>query len=301
MKTATVKIKEKETPAVITEDEQVVDITAAAMKNGSAYQVPASMIQAAADGEKFWKEAKNLAEWVLDNNHSDCVYPLEDVILCAPVPVPQKNIMCAGKNYKDHAVEMGSEADIPDDPIIFTKAPTTVIGPGEGIDTHPVVTNEVDYEGEIAVIIGKGGTGIPKEQAADHIFGYTLVNDVTARDLQHKHSQFFLSKSMDTFCPMGPWIVEPAELERKDTFLETYVNGERWQRAAMSQMIFSVTDLIAIISRAMTLQPGDIIATGTPAGVGKAFDPPRLLQPGDEVVVTAQGLGRLTNRVKPSL
>ncbi|SFP78387.1 fumarylacetoacetate hydrolase family protein [Salibacterium halotolerans] len=298
MKTATVKIHEKETVAVITDDEQVVDITAAALKSASAYQVPDSMIQAAADGERFWEEAGRLTEWVLDNNHSDCLYPLEEVTLCAPVPVPHKNIMCAGKNYKDHAVEMGSETDIPDDPIIFTKAPTTVIGPGEEINPHPDVTNEVDYEGEIAVIIGKGGTGIPKEQAADHVFGYTLANDVTARDLQKRHNQFFLGKSMDTFCPMGPWIVNQEDIEGKDVKLETYVNGERRQQAAMSQMIFSVYDLIEIISRAITLQPGDIIATGTPAGVGKAFDPPRLLQPGDEVVVTADGIGRLTNLVK---
>ncbi|MFD2705105.1 fumarylacetoacetate hydrolase family protein [Salibacterium lacus] len=300
MKAAAVKAEGsvREKLAIVTEDKRVIDMTTAARQSGSDYHVPETMIQAAAEGEVFWEEAEKLTKWVLANNREDCIQTFDDVTLSAPIPAPLKNIMCAGKNYRDHALEMGSEADVPEDPIIFTKAPTTVIGPGEEIHSHPGITEEVDYEGEIAVIIGKEGSGISAEQADDHIFGYTLVNDVTARDLQKRHKQFFLGKSLDTFCPMGPYIVRPEEIKGKDITLETYVNGERRQQAAVSQMIFSVSSLIEIISRAITLQPGDVIATGTPAGVGKGFNPPRLLHPGDEVVVTAEGLGRLTNRVQ---
>ncbi|MGY4689487.1 fumarylacetoacetate hydrolase family protein [Salibacterium sp. K-3] len=298
MRAATIIVKGKEMPAAVTEDGYVVDIKKAARQSRADYRVPDSMIEAAADGQTFWEESRKLMEWVQENNRSECMYFMEEVFFTAPIPVPEKNIMCAGKNYKDHAVEMGSAADIPEDPIIFTKAPSTVIGPEEAIKLHDDVTSEVDYEGEFAVIIGRKGSRISKEEAGRFIFGYTLINDVTARDLQARHKQFFLGKSLDTFCPMGPFVLDARKAEGKDLRIETYVNGERRQQGTMSQMIFSPSDLIEIISRAMTLYPGDIIATGTPSGVGKSFRPPRLLGAGDEVIVKADELGELRNNVQ---
>lgn len=257
------------------------------------------MVEAASAGPSFWTEIKEIADWALEHKGQDVVFSVESqgITVKAPIPRPLKNIICAGKNYAEHAVEMGSAADVPEHPIIFTKSPTTVIGPDEMISPHLNVTNELDYEGEIAVIVGKQGTGIKADEAENYIFGYTLLNDVTARDLQTQHKQFFLGKSLDTFCPMGPGVVSAQALKGEDISLKTYVNGELRQESTTSKMIFSVASLIEIISRGMTLEPGDIIATGTPAGVGKGFKPPRYLKSGDEILIQAEGVGELRNHV----
>ncbi len=230
----------------------------------------------------------------------------EEVRLLAPIPVPRANIMCVGKNYYEHAMEFeGSGFDsssggqnIPDVPIFFTKVPGSVIGPGDEIDSSLDSDNSVDYEGELTLVIGKQGRGIPPEKAFDYIFGYTIINDVTARATQQRHKQWFLGKSFDTFCPMGPAIVTADEISDPRVMqLETRVNGELRQNVSVKDLIFDIPTLVATASRGMTLRPGDLIATGTPAGVGIGFKPPRFLRPGDVVSITIEPIGTLTNRV----
>ncbi|TNC29118.1 fumarylacetoacetate hydrolase family protein [Amycolatopsis alkalitolerans] len=232
--------------------------------------------------------------------------PLDSVRLHAPIPVPRRDIYCVGKNYREHAAEFGRSGydspsrseELPDKPIIFSKATTAVTGPYDDIDPHHGVTNELDYEGELAVIIGRGGRGISRESAYEHVWGYTMLNDVTARDLQRDHKQWLLGKSLDTHCPMGPYAVTADEVpDIAGLELETTVNGENRQLALVKDLIFDIPDLIATLSAGMTLLPGDIIATGTPAGVGIGFTPPKFLVSGDVVEVAVTGLGVLRNRV----
>ncbi|TWG29629.1 2-keto-4-pentenoate hydratase/2-oxohepta-3-ene-1,7-dioic acid hydratase in catechol pathway [Geobacillus sp. C56-T2] len=259
--------------------------------------IPASMLAAIAQGEPFLARAQEVVDWALRQPKPDYVFRLDAVRLLAPIPRPAKNIFCIGKNYADHALELGGSA-IPEHLIVFTKPPTTVIGHGETILRHADVTDEVDYEGELAVVIGKRGRAIRREEALDYVFGYTIINDVTARDLQERHQQYFLGKSLDTFCPMGPWIVPKSLLPHaNDLRIETRVNGEVRQQASTKQLIFSLGAIIETISKGITLEPGDVIATGTPAGVGKGMNPPRFLQPGDVVEVTVEGIGTLRNQV----
>jgi 2-keto-4-pentenoate hydratase/2-oxohepta-3-ene-1,7-dioic acid hydratase in catechol pathway len=231
--------------------------------------------------------------------------PIGEVELGAPIPSPRRNIFCVGKNYRAHAREFsrsGYEAgavkggEVDEFPAVFTKPATTVVGPGAVVDLHRGTTVEVDYEVELAVIIGKGGRDIRREQAYGHVWGYTIVNDVTARDRQKRHKQWFLGKALDTFCPMGPWIATADEVDPEQMTLTAYVNGELRQRASARDLIFDIPALIETISAGLTLQSGDIIATGTPAGVGIGFDPPKFLRPGDEVTMEITGLGVLTNR-----
>jgi 2-keto-4-pentenoate hydratase/2-oxohepta-3-ene-1,7-dioic acid hydratase in catechol pathway len=231
---------------------------------------------------------------------------MDSVKLLAPFPRPAKNILCVGKNYHDHAREFhasgfdasaGKDA-IPDVPIMFTKWPNSVIGPGEPIPSANDYTNSTDYEGELTVVIGTGGRNISEKDAYDHVYGYTIVNDVTARTLQNRHKQWFLGKSLDGYCPMGPCIVTSDDIEDVTQLrLLTKVNGEVRQDAYVSQLIFDIPTLIATLSKVMTLEPGDLIATGTCAGVGIGFDPPRFLQPGDTVSVTIEPIGTLENPV----
>lgn len=231
--------------------------------------------------------------------------PLEDVKLLAPMPMPSGAIMCIGKNYADHVKEIDTwktapgiaSRNIPKYPIVFTKAPQSVIGPGAGIRYPHSITTQVDYETELAVIIGKSGHGIKREDAMSHVFGYTILNDVTARDLQKRHQQWFMGKSCDTFCPMGPWIVPATEINGHDLRIQCWINGELRQDARTSEMIFSIPQLIETISSGITLQPGDIIATGTPSGVGSGFDPPRHLVHGDSILMKIEGIGELHNHV----
>jgi 2-keto-4-pentenoate hydratase/2-oxohepta-3-ene-1,7-dioic acid hydratase in catechol pathway len=232
--------------------------------------------------------------------------PLGDVRLRAPIPRPAKNIFCVGKNYHEHAREFhdsgfdasAGAAAIPDLPIIFSKAATTVIGPGDPIPGSSDATQSVDYEGELTVVIGKPARGVKKADAYDYVFGYTIINDVTSRTLQHAHKQWFLGKNLDGFCPMGPCIVTADEVPDVTRLrLETRVNGEVRQNADVSDLIFDIPTLIETISAVMTLEPGDLIATGTPVGVGIGFKPPKYLKAGDTVSVTIEPIGTLTNPV----
>ncbi|MBX6741494.1 MAG: fumarylacetoacetate hydrolase family protein [Acetobacteraceae bacterium] len=225
--------------------------------------------------------------------------------LLAPIPRPAKNIFCVGKNYREHAKEFaGSGFDasakevVPEAPVVFTKPPTSVSGPGDAIPSHLDPTNSVDYEGELAVVIGKAGRGIPKAEALAHVFGYTIVNDVTARTTQHRHRQWVLGKGIDGFCPMGPAILTADEVpDPTKLHLTTWVNGEKRQDASVADLIFDIPTLIETISAGITLEPGDIIATGTPAGVGIGFNPPKFLKPGDVVRIEVPGIGVLENKV----
>ncbi len=234
---------------------------------------------------------------------SGAALPLESVRLVAPIPVPRRNLWCVGRNYHAHARELSASvfkdnsADPASWPIFFTKVPQTVIGPkdevvlpGAGISTL------IDYEAELTIVIGKGGRNIPRDKAMDHVFGYTVVNDVTARDVQMRHQQWDLGKSFDTFCPMGPWIVTADELDGRNTRVRCWVNGALRQDARTTDLIFDLPSLVETCSRGITLYPGDLIATGSPAGVGMGMTPPTYLKAGDSVRIAIDGLGEIENR-----
>ena len=187
---------------------------------------------------------------------------------------------------------------MPKHPIIFSKVPETVIAPAAEVIIDPAVSTSIDYEAELAVIIGRGGRAIARENALEHVWGYTIVNDVTARDLQSRHSQWLVAKSQDTFCPMGPFAVTRDEIDLADTPIRCYVNGDLRQSSNTRYLIFDIPTIIATISAGVTLRAGDIIATGTPAGVGIGFDPPRFLKAGDVVRVEIEGIGVLENAVQ---
>lgn len=221
----------------------------------------------------------------------------------APIPFPVRNLFCIGKNYRDHLDEVRSLPDggsgVPQAPIVFTKATTAVIGHGMPIPASSDLTGSCDYEGELAVVIGKGGRGISRSEGLAHVFGYTIVNDVTSRELQSRHHQWFMGKSLDGFCPMGPVIVTRDEIRDPSVLqVETRVNGELRQRGRVADMIFDIPTLIETVSEHISLLPGDIIATGTPAGVGAGFEPPRFLQAGDRVEVRIEPIGILANPVE---
>jgi 2-keto-4-pentenoate hydratase/2-oxohepta-3-ene-1,7-dioic acid hydratase in catechol pathway len=227
---------------------------------------------------------------------------LDDVRLLAPIR-PRNNVMCIGKNYVDHAAEFaGSGFDasqkqaVPDHPIVFTKALSSIVGPGDPVDVSADATGTSDYEGELAVVIGLGGHRIAAADAMDHVYGYTIVNDMTVRELQKRHVQFFLGKSAATYCPMGPAIVTRDEVpDVRALWVRTRVNGEERQAAPVADLIFDVPTLIETISASVALEPGDVIATGTPAGVGIGSTPPRYVQPGDVIEVAVDGVGVLVN------
>lgn len=230
------------------------------------------------------------------------VLTLSEVTLLAPIPYPPRNVFCLGKNYADHAREIKmtkiSDAGIPECPIYFTKIASPAITDGDDILILPEATKQVDYEVELAVVIGKAGINIRPEEAEDYVFGYTVANDVSARDLQGAHKQWFKGKSLDTFCPMGPVVVHkralplPVELD-----IKCWVNGELRQDSNTREMIFDIPAIISDLSRGLTLKPGDIILTGTPSGVGMGFDPPQLLHDGDIIECYIENICKLVNKV----
>lgn len=231
---------------------------------------------------------------------------VSEIKLVAPVPRPHRNIFCVGKNYFDHAHEFASsgfdssaaKGAVPEAPIVFSKLPESVIAHEAAVKIDASVTTAIDYEAELAVIIGKGGRNISKDDALSHVWGYTIVNDITARDLQGHHSQWLIGKSQDTFCPMGPVAVTADSIDLQDTAVRCWVNGELRQDSNTRLLIFDVPTIIAAISNGITLMPGDVIATGTPAGVGIGFKPPKYLAPGDTVRVEIAGIGILENPVE---
>ena len=235
------------------------------------------------------------------------VLPVDQVEILAPIPLPQRNIFCVGKNYYEHAAEFGSSgfdsgsvggSEIPEYPIIFTKPPSSVTGPGVAIQSALDPYDSADYEAELAVVIGRAGRVSDSDDPMSFVFGYTILNDVTSRELQKRHKQWVLGKGIDTFAPMGPAIVTADAIpDVTKLTIELWVNGERRQSASIGDLIFDVPSLIRAIGRSITLQPGDIIATGTPAGVGIGFKPPKYLKPGDKVRIEVSLLGVLENPV----
>ncbi len=297
MKFMSFKLEDVEKYGVVDNSgEKVWDVLGLAEAAGK--EIPATILAGIENDNQFYENMRELVEWGEQNGKDEYLHLLEKITWLAPIPRPRKNIMCVGKNYRDHAIEMGSAADIPEHIIVFTKAPTTVTGHEAPVEAHVDITNELDYEGELALIIGKKGRDIPEQEALDYVFGYTIINDVTARDLQKNHKQFFIGKSLDTSCPMGPWIVHHSEIDNPNALaIQTKVNGEVRQDSNTKHFIFPTEVIISTLSQGMTLEPGDIIATGTPAGVGKGFKPPRLLKSGDQIEISIEGIGKLHNTV----
>jgi 2-keto-4-pentenoate hydratase/2-oxohepta-3-ene-1,7-dioic acid hydratase in catechol pathway len=286
---------------------------------------PGAVVLVDGTGSRFWpikelltdlpaRAGENMVAFIAsgaaDRLHSvpaEGGYPLDLSRLLAPITTPPHNIMCVGKNYRAHAHEFsrsgydaGASAEdaIPQHPVIFTKPSTSIAGPSDDIPLLPGLDAAVDYEAELAVVIGRTGRFITRAAAIRHIFGYTVMNDVTARDLQREHRQWFLGKGIDGFGPMGPWIVTADELNVSALRLSCRVNGETRQDASTADLIFDVPTLIETLSKSVTLAAGDVIATGTPAGVGIGFEPPRFLQEGDVVECEIEGIGRIKNTLR---
>lgn len=277
----------------VLEDEVVRDVVA----TGSG--LPSDLLDVIRGGEDLLTRTR-------DSVDDAPAIPLAEVTLLAPIPQPPRNVIAVGRNYRDHAKEFSDsgfdaseKAMIPSHPIIFTKAASSVIGPEEPILLANDPTGTTDYEGELGVVIGKETRSVSPSEVFDHIFGYTIINDVTARDLQARHVQWFIGKSPDTFCPIGPCITTTDDMpDLGETQLRTTVNGDLRQSFPMSDMIFDICTLVVTLSQVMTLAPGDLIATGTGTGVGIGFDPPRFLERGDRVEIQVDGIGTLSNPVE---
>ncbi len=268
-------------PGLVTKDNAVIDLAPAGF--GSLLELIESGQEGRSKAEQFGSSAPSAAR------HS-----LAGVTLLAPIPRPRK-LICVGLNYLDHAKETGAE--IPKVPTIFNKFATSVIGPGANI-VLPRVSKAPDFEAEFAFVIGRGGRHIAAEDWQAHVFGYTIVNDVSARDYQRATSQWLMGKTFDTFAPMGPCIVTADEIASPHELdIQLDIDGETLQDSNTRELIFKVPDLIAFLSSVFTLEPGDIVSTGTPAGVGFARKPPRYLRPGEKVTVRVEGIGELQNSV----
>lgn len=229
--------------------------------------------------------------------------PLDDVKITAPIPYPRRNVFCLGKNYADHAVEIkslpGNKAEVPKEPIYFTKIADPALGHKDEVYIPQEYTNLLDYEVELAIIIGKDGKNISAEEAEDYIFGYTIANDISARDIQNKHIQWFKGKSLDNACPIGPWIVDKSDIDFPvELDISCSVNSEVRQNSNTKNLIFDIPTILSDLSHGITLRAGDIILTGTPAGVGMGMDPPNLLKSGDVVECTIEKIGSLINYIK---
>jgi 2-keto-4-pentenoate hydratase/2-oxohepta-3-ene-1,7-dioic acid hydratase in catechol pathway len=283
----------------VVRDDHVVDVEKVVTKYGSA-QPPYTLLELIQSGPDVWHQMADL----LGPQHTKGAdgYRLQDVRCHAPIPRPRKNILCLGLNYASHAQESSRARErpfkIPEVPVFFTKAPTTVNGPYDDVPWDPAATEQVDYEAELGVIIGVGGKNLSRARALDHVFGYTIINDVSARDLQLKHMQWFKGKSLDGFCPMGPVVVTPDEFgDPQAKRISLRVNGVGKQDGTTADMIFPVDVMLEFLSQGMTLEAGDIIATGTPEGVGLGRTPPEYLHDGDVVETEIEGIGTMRNRI----
>ena len=258
---------------------------------------PSTIIEGISLGFDFVEQARKLVEAARKSDNVESFkQSFTEIEWLAPIPRTPKNILCVGKNYNEHAIEMGEEK-APENILVFTKAPTAIAADEATLPVHAGITDSLDYEGELAIVIGKRGQNIPKALAFDYIFGYTIGNDLSARDVQYRHGQYFLGKSLDGTCPLGPYLVSKDEIpDPQNLSIVTKVNGEIRQNSSTKHMMFPVADIISIVSQYVTLEPGDIILTGTPEGVGKGMNPPQYLKTGDEVKVSIEGIGTLANR-----
>ncbi len=264
---------------------------------GGTVEFPAGMEALLHSGEETWQRVACIVAWAkaLPETAGAALWrPVDEVRLAAPLANPSK-IICVGMNYHDHCREQG--LDVPQRPILFAKFPSTIIGPGDDITWPDDVSQQVDYEAELAVIVGRKGRDIPVDRAYEYVAGYANLNDVSARDVQFADQQWVRGKSFDTFCPLGPYLVTRDEVpDPHDLRIRCWVNGELRQDSNTRELIFNVPYLLAYISRTCTLLPGDIISTGTPGGVGVFLEPPVFLEPGDVIEVEIDRLGRLRNR-----
>jgi 2-keto-4-pentenoate hydratase/2-oxohepta-3-ene-1,7-dioic acid hydratase in catechol pathway len=285
--------------AGIVDGDSVVNLAAAAKLAGERLDL-SSVLGIIRGGEAALSAVKRLQSQVGE----DARIALSQVQKLAPIPALPRNAFCVGRNYLDHIKEgvnaraMKWDEKLPEAPQFFTKATGALIGPGAEVRLDTKVTARLDYEVELAVVIGKTGRDIPAANAYDYVFGYTIANDVTARDLQRRHEQWFKGKSLDTTLPLGPCIVTADEIgDPRALELSMSINGQERQRARVDQMIFDIPTIISQLSAGMTLEPGDIIATGTPSGVGFAMTPPQFLHDGDEMLASIDRIGELRNRV----
>jgi 2-keto-4-pentenoate hydratase/2-oxohepta-3-ene-1,7-dioic acid hydratase in catechol pathway len=286
-------------PAVLLNDEQLLDIAAA---TASAHHPITSVQTLIAGGNGAIQTIRELLQRTRHGKLGRAVLGIADVEMLAPLPRPNKNIFCVGRNYHEHLVEgarsRGVKLNIPEYPVFFTKPPTTVSGPGAVFALDPKVTAMLDYEVELGVVIGTSGRNIREDLALNHVFGYTIVNDISARDLQFRHEQWFKGKSLDGACPMGPWIVHKSAIADPQALdISLTVNGEERQKSNTSLMIFSIRRIISVLSEGLTLEPGDVISTGTPAGVGFGMQPQRYLTFGDVVECRIESIGSLVTRI----
>ena len=273
-------------------------LEAATLSTGG-WRPPASLLDLIQQGPDAWRRMREL----VDRASPAAGHPIADVRWHAPIPRPSKNVFCLGRNYVAHAEEAararGQEVKIPAIPVIFTKAPTTVAGPFDDIVVDRAVTQQVDWEVELGAIIGRTARNISRADALQHVFGYTVINDVSARDLQQQHMQWFKGKSLDGFCPMGPLVVTADEFgDPQSKQLQLRVNGVVKQDASTAKMIFPVDTIIEWLSKGLTLEAGDVIATGTPEGVGMGRTPQEFLVDGDLLETEVEGIGTLRNRVR---
>jgi len=288
----------------ILNDGRMLDIAQAAQTRPEGDSLHDATMQSLIEGgPKALDAVRTLVAEAEAGKHAGALAP-SDASLMAPIPVPRKNVFCVGRNYAEHIAEgdraQKQKVGVTEYPVFFTKPPTSIVPPDGDILVFPAVSESIDYEVELAVIIGKAGRNISKDDAYDHIFGYTILNDISARDIQRRHGgQYFKGKSFDGSCPFGPSIVTADAISDPHALsIGLTVNDEQRQDGKTSDMIFDIPTLIASLSEGLTLEPGDIIATGTPSGVGYAMEPPRFLKDGDTVVCDISEIGTLRNTVR---
>ncbi|HKP54500.1 MAG TPA: fumarylacetoacetate hydrolase family protein [Chloroflexia bacterium] len=307
MRLVTFRADDGEPHVGIIRDGEIIDLTLWLPYQEPVLLADFDMVDLIAAPREVWSQVEaSLEASEIALKGAGALVPFQPEELLAPIPRPRKNVFCIGRNYAEHAAESiraHKEAppttNTPQYPAVFTKAPTAVIGPYDDIPFNPNISEQMDFEGELAIVIGRTGKTIQRSQALSHVFGYMVLNDITARDIQKRHvNQFFKGKSLDGSCPTGPWIVTADEIPNPDDLeLWTRVNGVEKQHDTTASMLLDVAGIIEAVSFGLTLEPGDIIATGTPAGVGFARDPAEFLRPGDVVECEIEGIGAIRNRV----
>ena len=279
---------EKENYGVLIENKRILSLSALSSS------IPKKLEKLISQNHQVIKEVEKIIREARKKHSESVIYNLDEVTLLAPIAFPPK-IICLGLNYYDHAAE--ARAEIPSEPVIFMKPHTTITGPNQPI-VKPSFVKQLDYEAELVIVIGKKGKNIPVERAGEYIFGYTIMNDVSARDVQFKDKQWTRGKSFDTFAPIGPCITTANQIGNpNDLRIQAWVNGELRQNSSTKNMVFNVYQIVHHLSRVMTLEPCDIIATGTPAGVGAFMKPPKFLQDGDKIEIKIENIGTLQNEV----
>jgi len=306
MHLATIAVHDKVTAAVRLKDGALLNIAIAASNisgdTGEALR-SGSMQRIVETGNDAVEAIRKLASEAEAGNHADARHAADNIKMLAPIPTPRKNVFCVGRNYAEHITEgeraQNKKIGVTEHPVYFTKPCTAVIGPNASIPIFPGLSEAIDYEVELTVVIGTLGRNISKERAYDHVFGYTILNDISARDIQRRHGgQYFKGKAFDGSCPLGPWIVTADAVSNPQALaISSTVNGELRQNSTTASMIFDIPTLIASLSEGLTLEPGDLIGTGTPSGVGYAMDPPQFLKDGDSVVCEVAEIGQLENTV----